>query len=387
MENRVLLMKAILLLYRESLLADKNENSADLVRTVLEDTKAGDIKLVSQNYEKIIESLKSTILEMCNNPLDHEYSVNELVQQIRLNADDDQKFCDAVEQGLREELTESGLKRSIISIRRSIANHFKLQTLTNLMNVNANLLRYNRERIKDVNQYIGELMSQLEPLQQSTSSKDNAIISEIDIGDDSGMGELLQECVDISSGDKVYKTGWHGLNNALQGGLRPGDAVVVGALQHSYKTGMTLSLFAQFALFNRPEPFMIDKNKKPLLLRISFEDPVVQNLSFLYQYLKFNETGQRILLKNIDIAEATVYIKEQLQQNGWHVKMIRVDPDQWTYRSIFNKIIEYEAQGYEVKVMMLDYLHKVNKSGCTNNGMIGGEIGDLLSKVRNFAAS
>lgn len=387
MENRVLLIKTIILLYRESLLGEKSENSADLVRTVLDDVKASEIKLGIGGDHDVITSLKSTILEMCNNPIDHEYDKLELLRTIQINTLSDDKLFDVIKQALDEELTEAGLKRSILSMRKSISNHFRYQSLTKLLVTSANTVRFQREKVKDTTQYIGELMAQLESLQVASSSKDPAIISEIDIGDDSGMGEVMEECKNLSSGDKVYKTGWKGLNRALQGGMRPGDSVVVGALQHSYKTGMTLSVFAQIALFNRPEPFLIDFNKKPLLLRISFEDSMANNLMFLYQYLKFNETRQKVNMKDIDTHEANQYIKEQLHQNGWHVKMIRVDPDQWTYRSIFNKIVEYEAQGYEVKVLMLDYLSKISKAGCINNGMIGGEIADLLSKVRNYCAS
>lgn len=387
MDNRVLLVKTIILLYRESLLPEKTDNSADLVRTVLDDVKASEIKLGIGDDHDVIAHLKSTILEMCTNPLDHEYDKQELLRTLELNAAYDDKLFDIIKQALDEELTEAGLKRSILSMRKSIANHFRYQSLTKLLVTNANTVRFQREKVRDITQYIGELMAQLESLQVASSSKDPAIISEIDIGDDSGMGDILEECKDLSSGDKVYRTGWKGLNKALQGGMRPGDAVVVGALQHSYKTGMTLSMFAQIALFNRPEPFLIDFNKKPLLLRISFEDSMANNLMFLYQYLKYNETRQKVNLKDIDIKEANQYIKEQLHQNGWHVKMIRVDPDQWTYRSIFNKIVEYEAQGYEVKVLMLDYLSKISKAGCVNNGMIGGEMADLLSKLRNFSAS
>lgn len=387
MENRVLLVKTIILLYRESLLKDQTDNSADLVRTVLDDVKVSDIHLGIGSDRDIIASLKSTILEMCNNPIDHEYDRQELLRIIQLNTENDDKIFDVIKQALEEELTEAGLKRSIISMRKSITNHFRFQALTKLLVNNANLVRFQREKVKDVSQYIGELMSQLEPLQQSSSSKDPAIITEIDIGDDSGMGEALDECKNMSNGDKIYRTGWIALNDGLQGGPRPGDTIVIGGLQHDYKTGMSLSLFAQFALFNRPEPFLIDSNKKPLLLRISFEDPMTSNLLFMYQYLKYNETRQRVNLKDIDSQEAKEYIKEQLHQNGWHVKMIRVDPDQWTYRSIFNKITEYEAQGYEVKILMLDYLYKVSKAGCTSNGMIGGEIADQLNKVRNFCAA
>ena len=38
---------------------------------------------------------------------------------------------------------------------------------------------------------------------------------------------------------------------------------------------------------------MINKTKKPLLLRISFEDNLTLNFQFLYQSLKENETSNK----------------------------------------------------------------------------------------------
>jgi KaiC/GvpD/RAD55 family RecA-like ATPase len=53
-------------------------------------------------------------------------------------------------------------------------------------------------------------------------------------------------------GAGVYKTGWSDLNDMLQGGFRPGEFVMIPALQHKYKTGFTLSLFAQIATWGMP---------------------------------------------------------------------------------------------------------------------------------------
>jgi hypothetical protein len=97
----------------------------------------------------------------------------------------------------------------------------------------------------------------------------------------------------------------------LQGGFREGDFCVIGALQHRYKTGFSLSLFKHLALYNTPS--MRDQNKKPLLLRISFEDDITLNLQFLYQSLKENETGQKTILTNVTEEEMSSYVKERLQ--------------------------------------------------------------------------
>lgn len=388
MENKVLLAKCITLLYRESLLQDRGDNSIDLIKTVLDNVKASDVAMGLNLEREIINGLKSTILEMCNSSIDQDFiDRTDLLQRIRINTMQDDRTYEAISQSILEELSEPGLKRSIMTIRRSISNHFKEQSLIKVLDEAGKASKFNRNTIKDINQFIAELVTQLESLQQTTTSKDPAIVNEIDIGDESGVRDVFLEMLNTTNGDKVYKTGWQDLNNMLQGGLRPGNEFVIGALQHKYKTGFTLSIFGQLALFNRPEPFMKDLTKKPLLLRISFEDELRDNLGFLYQYLKYNETKERVYMKDIDPDYMKDYVRENLQQNGWHVKMIRVDPDQWTYRSIFNKVTEYEAQGYEVKVLMVDYLHKVNKSGCSSGGITGGEISDIFNKLRNFCSS
>ena len=56
----------------------------------------------------------------------------------------------------------------------------------------------------------------------------------------------------------------------LQGGFRRGQFSMIAALQHKYKTGFTLSILSQIAMYTKP--YMKDSFKKPLLLRISFED-------------------------------------------------------------------------------------------------------------------
>jgi replicative DNA helicase len=385
MDNKLLLAKAITLLYQESKLVDKIESSTDLIRTVLENVKVSDVGIGMNTDREVILALKSTILEMCSNQSDHEYNKSELVQRIQINTLNDEKLFEAIITGLDDDLNEAQIKRSTVSIRKSINNHFKEQQINEILNKASYSFKYQREKIKDINQFITDVVTQLEPLQITNSSKDPAIINEIDVGDDSSMREVFAEMQKINNGSTIYKTGWQELNNMCQGGFRPGETVVIGAVQHKYKTGFTLSLFAQIALFNTPPND--DSNKKPLLLRISFEDELVNNLEFLYQYLKYNETKERVYMKDLTVDEMTNYVKEQLQVNGFHIKMMRVDPNNWTYKSICNKVIELEAQGYSVKVLMVDYLSQVSKIGCTNTGMIGGEVGDLMSRIRNFTSA
>ena len=170
----------------------------------------------------------------------------------------------------------------------------------------------------------------------------------------------------------------------LQGGFSRGDTVVVGALQHKFKTGFTLTLFKQIALYNKP--YMINPEKKPLLVRISFEDDITTNLKFLYKSLYENETGQKVNYEGLTSKDIAKYVEEKLSVNGYHVKLLRIDPTQYSYLQIINKMLEYEAEGYEIHLLMIDYLAMIPTTGCITTGPMGSDIRDLYRRIRNFSS-
>ena len=385
MDAKLLLVKSITLLFRESQLADRSDSSSDLVRTVLENVKVSEIAIGLNTDREVILALKATILEMCNNPQDHIYDKAELLQRIKVNTGDNEKLYEAVAQGIEDELSESSLKRRIVNTRKSINNHFKEQQIEAVLNSASLDFKFNREKIKDVNQFITDVIAKLEPLQMNNGAKDPAVLNELDLGDDSAMNELLNEMQKYNNGDGMYRTGWKGFDRMTQGGIRPGSFTTLNALQHKYKTGSTLSLFMQIALMNKPKTK--DASKKPLLLRITCEDEMALDVQFMYQYLKYDETRVRVDVKKVSIDEMSAYIKARLQVNGFNIKFIRVDPTQWTYKSIFNKVIELEAQGYNIEVLLMDYLAQIPTIGCVNTGPMGTDLRDLFRRVRNFCSA
>lgn len=381
MDNRLLLAKSIILLYRESLLPGKTENSNELVRTVLEGIKLAEIGIDVNQGRDIMVALKQTIIEMCDNGLDHVYEKEELLQRLRFNSGDDDKFYDSFVQGIDPELSESSLKRTVLNIRKSINNHFREQKIEEVLTKAGNQFKYHREKIKNINQFVAEVCGQLEPFQVDAIAKDPAVVSDVDIGDEVSTSTVFKQIKDVDNGSGIMRTGFQGLNRLLQGGFRRGEFFLLSALQHNNKTGFTLNIFKQIALYNKP--YMIDATKKPLLLRISFEDDITTNLQWLYQSLKENETGQKVIITNVSEEEMSAYVKDKLQVNGFHVKMMRVDPTQWTYRHICNKVLELEAEGYEIQLLMLDYLAMVPTTGCSI-GPMGTDMRDMFRRMRNF---
>lgn len=383
MDPKTLLVKCITLLYRESQQAVRSENSADMVRTVLESFNLNQDKFTDDNRD--VQSLMDLALEMCRNPVDYEYEQNTLLTHLRSLCRHDDRLYDTFAQSIEAEYSEGHLNRSILNIRKSLNNHFKENEIQRVLDAASIQFRKERLKIKDTSVFVNEVIAKLEPLQMSSVVKDPAILSDIDIGDAGTMNAAFTELQDMDNGHGLMRTGWQDLNAMLQGGFRRGEFVIIPALQHKYKTGFSLSIFSQIALYNKP--YMIDSKKKPLLLRISFEDKAAMNLQFLYQKLKHDETGEEIRLKDVkpeDIEAMSAYIQQRLQVNGFYVKMLRVDPTQWTYKHICNKIIEYEAEGFEVQLCMLDYLGLVPTTGCIVTGPAGTDIRDMIRRIRNF---
>ncbi len=399
MDNKLLLTKAITLLYRESLIADKSENSNDVIRTALENVKVADVVIGLNTEREVINSLKKTVQEMCSNPNDHEYVKEDLLQTVKANCGDDEALYENIEQGINTEMQEAALKRSIVNIRKTFINHFKEEAATKLITQAAWEARHQRDKIKSFTSWVAELCSKLEPFQVSSNKKDPAINESVSIEDEQGMENIYTTVQNESSGKGVIRFGWQSLNAMLDGALRPGEVAFLMALQHNWKTGLSLSLFKQIPIYNKPH--LIDPKKKPLIIRISCEDPLKSNFQFLYKSFKENETG--IVYKDeyragptdangeptqipiVTPAQKSAYVREHLRVNGWYIEFMGVNPIEWTYRDLCNLIIEREAQGFEVKVCMMDYAQKLPTTGC-DQGPMGHDVRNMIERIKAFMA-
>ncbi len=275
------------------------------------------------------------------------------------------------------------LKRTCLNLKRTLNNYFREENIQDIITKAFSKLKFKKNEIPDMKLFVADICAQLEPYQLDAVSKDPAIVDEIDLSNTNQVESMFQRVQEQNTGATILRTGWQGLNRMLDGGFRRGEEIVLGALQHNYKTGMSLSCFKHIALYNAPQ--MIDPTRKPLLVRISFEDSALDNFQFLYQSLMENETGQACITDGVTPEEMTRYVQEKLGVNGYHIKILRVDPSQWTYKDITNLVLQYESEGYEIHVLMLDYLAMVPTTGCIQT-TIGSDIRDMFRRMRNFTA-
>jgi hypothetical protein len=95
---------------------------------------------------------------------------------------------------------------------------------------------------------------------------------------------------------------------------------------------------------------------------------------------------KKLVMSNTSKEEMSKYVKDKLQETGFKVKFIRVDPSDWSYSSFFSLIEKYEKDGFELKTVILDYLSLIPTVGCIATGAVGSDLRDLYRRVRNFFA-
>ena len=387
MNDLLLLVKSITLMYRESLLNMEEDSTKDLVRKVIEAIKTPEVSIGITKDLEIINALKATATEMVNHDKSHKYQKDILLQQLQVNCGADESTYESLQSGIEPEMTEDENKLTVINIRTAIATHFKHGKIEEVLSKRFSEFKFKRSGIKNINKWINTMIAELEPFQVVGQERDSAIIDEVDISDKESINRVYASIKEENEGGGGFITGFQGINGMIGGKFRLGEQWGLYGLQHNYKTGFSLTIFKQICMYNTP--VLKDPKKKPLLLRISFEDSLVLNFQYLYKNMWENETGKVLSKKDLaemDIGVMTEYVTNKLSATGFHVKLLFVNPSDWTYKDICNLVLKYEAEGYEVQMVMVDYLTKISKEGCTQ-GATGQDVRNLFERIKAFMAS
>ena len=387
MNDLLLLVKSITLMYRESLLNMEEDSTKDLVRKVIEAIKTPEVSIGITKDLEIINALKATATEMVNHDKTHKYQKDILLQQLQVNCGADESTYESLQSGIEPDMTEDENKLTVINIRTAIATHFKHGKIEEVLSKRFSEFKFKRSSIKNINKWINTMIAELEPFQVVGQERDSAIIDEVDISDKESINRVYASIKEENEGGGGFITGFQGINGMIGGKFRLGEQWGLYGLQHNYKTGFSLTIFKQICMYNTPT--LKDPKKKPLLLRISFEDSLVLNFQYLYKNMWENETGKVLSKKDLaemDIGVMTEYVTNKLSATGFHVKLLFVNPSDWTYKDICNLVLKYEAEGYEVQMVMVDYLTKISKEGCTQ-GATGQDVRNLFERIKAFMAS
>jgi len=376
-----ILFKTITLLHREQELEmTPDDSSNELARTIVGTfSTSSKVNQLSGGESSIVDDLKYLVLDIVASP--DGYDKESLLQSLSVILKERESLYEGMEKTIGTEISIPGLKKSVVTLRNRLNNYYKEVELKSLISKASYAVNTGEIGSSSLLDFAKTLSTNIEALTlTSNTTKDPAIVSEFDISSEEAVSKLFDKVSGDSTKTNLLKTAWGELNEMLQGGFRKGSFVMVDALQHNYKSSFIRSILAQLMRCN--VPVLKDPTKKPLMVYISFEDDAEISIEFFYKYLYFSEHAKLPDMAEVTPTEAAAYVNKKLCVNGYNVKMLRVNPSEWTYKNIFNKTLQYEAEGYEIHAVILDYLSKLPTTGCIC-GPTGTDIRDLFNRVRN----
>lgn len=387
MDTKLILIKAITLLYCESICKRITKRSDELAFEVISRLKLPD-KISETNVGRnAIVGLRETLLWMSEHSDEEVFDFNSLVQRVRMNADDDYATIHAFEDAEEyQDYDDDKLLKVCRSLRKELKDAINQWAIRDIIHKAHRQLFYSYKPI-DWKKYVQDLVTDLESYSNGwTQDQQEFVLNLMNMSDKQSIKKVLEEARNETQGQGGFKSGWQRLNKMFgkSGLLHRGEFVIVGALTHNYKSGLVHDLFRHFCIYN--DPVQTDETKKPTLLYFSTENSAREDMMRMYVALKGNTTGESIDVSQIELDEASDYVSERLTERGWEVQMQRVDPHNFTYTDLFNYVLHYESTGHEIHAIVFDYLSLINKKGC-NGGVPGDDVRILMQKVRTFMSS
>lgn len=294
------------------------------------------------------------------------FDKDDIMTKLRMNLYDDVSYLEELESAINIEDDTLKLQQRINSINSSLKFELTQQKVRKLISRVNHRINYSGS-YTDHNVIIKELQEDLTKFSGKDPDAEHAgFIGRLSTEDDEGMIEVFDKAKASNSVEGILQTGFQGMNLLLGGGIRRGEMLNVAALTHHYKSGMLLDLTRQVPIYNKP--WMWDTVKKPMVLRVSFENKLDQDLPIIYKSLVEQLTGEPIDIKNIDSVKASAYVKEQLGVNGYTIAIECYDPNGFTIHDLLDLLHGYEAKGYEIHLLVVDYLELIAKGGVNLRG-------------------
>ena len=384
MNKMDLLIKSIILLFKESNngLSNPDHNSKDVVTKVLASLKEKSKFRLHGGENELIDDLKILISRMLNNKDEDVMSLNSLIETLGVILEDRPEIFMIVKNSLNREFTDISLLDYLADIRRTLRNYLKDKLIAETLS----RYKYQYETGKDIgddrNVFLTSLILELENINEGADD-DAAITDEVSFDKIDTLNEQVEASVAENKPGGKFQFGLQGLNRMFQKGISRGEYMNISALQHKYKSGVLATLFAQVLMYNKPQPPK-EEGKKPTAVFCSLEDSLPILFGFLYKYLYFDEHGELPDYNKVSNDEITEYIHRKLTANGWEVKIFKVNPSDWTYKHLFDKMASYEAMGLEIQFLVVDYLSLIPTTGCRKDGPMGTDLRDLVRRVRNY---
>ncbi len=388
MDIRSIAVKCLNIAYKQYLLNEVNIRNKEIILESLELVNIDDnsVAVTSRENENInnLISLIMNLLDATGTDVES-YDKKVIENEIELAIKNDNEFKELV---ISTVTTSVGSDKLILkSILKDIQalGLFKSKEKISKILAKATYASHKTTTMNSVSSFVNTIMEELETTKIKTSEKDPAIIDRVNIANKSAVKKIFQDVKDITDTSMIFKLEWEAVNEAFDGGLRAGQTLLVPASQHNYKTSGTLSIFRQIATANKPVQRYPDK--KPMLVRYSFEDSLANNFLFMYKEILYSRTGKIADTKSLTTDEMSDFVMDALSETGYEVEFSRINPSDWNYKDIQDNILALISEGNDVQVLVLDYLAMIGTEGCDSSHGAPAALQNLFQRMRNFCAA
>lgn len=327
-------------------------------------------------------------------PIDYVY----MKQLVRLAVYDNERIYQSIIMSIDPELSDEQIASLCFDQKKRITDFFSYKKFMSELKPLMTQIYYNNEG-SPMSEQLESLRIALDGYQskikigEATGLEAANIVAGFRSDDADSISNIWLKSQEMTSTDSVLRTGYVGLNKMLgpQEGMFRGDTIVVGALQHEYKSGMVLDVVMDVArnnspyFFNEPKPGMVQKGA---ILHISLENSQTDDLMRMYRriYIQENGTAPDIdVLTTMDPAEAAQKIMHYLGETGFTYVYYRMNPSEVGYMDVQQKVLDLELEGFEVHLLAIDYLSMLDLKGIPK--MDGGTAyQELFRRMRNFCS-
>ncbi len=380
MENTIQqLIKIITILYFNDKADDTNENIFDEVNKYLREIKIDARAIVGLgDLASVIEALRYTAEWMVHNN-EGKYDRKLLLQRLTINCQGNNDYVEIAKLGLDENITSVDARKKVINLLLELRYDKKKNDLKNLIaSLNAKL-NFNNE-YWEIGPTVTDLMTKLDDLQVTTKNEIPGLVGEVDFTNSEFIEKALNKGIELSDVEGLLNTGDQYLNYTSGGGFKRGFLINFNALTHHYKSGQLIDLSLNIPIYNNP--WMWDQTKKPMILRISFENTIDQDIIIIYKKLYELTYKKAYDLTEVNIDEASKFLKDYFQQNGYTFHIQNYNPSNFCIYDLFNLLNKYINAGYEIHAVICDYLELITDN--TYGDRKDSKISKTYEMVRCF---
>lgn len=382
-----LLVSCITLLCLEQRPDSPASGSNELINDILSGLEHKETVVDFEHGKTTFNELKKYVAELNTKTKNSFPDIVEILQALQVICREETYLYDAIVTGVKEEFPDGmAIMRRVTAYRQSLNGYLRDEKAKAILKEYSHKLLFNNANV-DMASMIREMGDRLEPYVKSTGvTKHPAEVGTIDFDDPDNVEATFDSVKETLSNEGIMKTGWKAFNRMLgpADGFRRGEFVLTAGLQHNFKSGLLMCLLVHICLFNRP--FLKDPTKKPLILFVTLENELQDNLLTIYKYIKENETGEEVNISDIDANEAAQYVCGRLEENGFRVRMVRFDPTEFTIAAFVNYLDGIMAEGYEIPILFIDYLNMLSKAGIDTK-IAGDDVRLLFRRLRNYSSS